>query len=213
MAWWESYRAVYRTELKTSALAMADHGWPLLPGTYWQSDRWTGVANAPQTGPSTVLAAGMAAATCDIRTVDAWWSERPYSVLLVTGFTADVIEVSALVGRRVCALLRESGTVTPVAATPTGRWWFAVRPGEPLRPELTSRTDVRLHGRGSWVAAPPSEGPLGVVHWRVPPSACDWYLPDPCELQVALLEVLGSRNGLTSITGNGFAALEDGIVN
>jgi hypothetical protein len=31
------------------------------------------------------------------------------------------------------------------------------------------------------------------VHWRVPPPACGWQLPNPCDLQVALLDVLGQR--------------------
>jgi hypothetical protein len=198
MAWWDSYRAVYRAELKASALGMADHGWPLLPGTYWLAGQWTGIVDAPQSGPTAVPPGGVAEASCERPVVDAWWSDRPYSVLLATGIVADAIEVSALVGRRVCTLLRESGMVTPVGATPTGRWWFVVRAGEALRPELASRPEVQLHGRGSWVAAPPSEGPLGVVHWRVPPSACDWRLPEPCDLQAALLETLGQRPGLAS---------------
>jgi hypothetical protein len=197
MAWWASYRAVYRAELKTSALSLAEHGWPLLPGTFWQSDRWTGVPDAPQIGPVAVPDDGIASATADPVTVGTWWSERPYSVLVATGLSVDIIEVSALVGRRVCALLRERDMVVPVGATPTGRWWFAVRAGEALRPELASRPEVVLHGRGDWVAAPPSEGPQGVVHWRVPPTACDWRLPDPCDLQVAVLDVVGARTVAT----------------
>jgi Bifunctional DNA primase/polymerase, N-terminal len=193
MAWWAGYRAVYRAELKSNALGLADHGWPLLPGTYWQSDRWSGIADAPQNGPTVVTADGVAEATDDRAVIEAWWTERPYSVLIATGSVVDVIEVSALVGRRVCAQLREIGMVVPVAATPTGRWWFAVRAGEALRPELASRPEVVLHGRGDWVAAPPSEGPQGVVHWRVPPESCDWRLPEPSDLQVAVLDVVGSR--------------------
>jgi hypothetical protein len=192
MSWWDSYRAVYRAELKASAFELADHGWPVLRGNYWQADRWVGADGASVTGLAPLDVDGLAASR-DPAEVDAWWSERPYSVLLATGFVVDAIEVSALVGRRVCARLRETDLVVPVAATPTGRWWFAVRAGEALRPELASRPDAILHSRGSWVAAPPSEGPQGVVHWRVPPPACGWSLPDPCDLQVALLEVLGQR--------------------
>ncbi|WP_051581550.1 bifunctional DNA primase/polymerase [Pseudonocardia acaciae] len=198
MSWWSSYRAVFRTELKVSAIELADHGWPVLPGTYRQAGRWTGGPDADQSGPVPALADGAAGATLDLDAIESWWSARPYSVLLATGVTVDVIEVSALVGRRVCGQLREAEQVIPVAATPTGRWWFAVRAGEALRPELASRPDVVLHSRGSWVAAPPSEGPQGVVHWRVPPAACGWRLPDPYHLQVALLDVLGQRPGLAS---------------
>jgi len=204
MSWWDSYRAVYRAELKASAFELADHGWPVLPGSYWQADRWLGADGAQAPGLAPIESDGLARATRAPEEVDAWWSERPYSVLLATGSAVDAIEVSALVGRRVCAMLRDSDLVVPVAATPTGRWWFAVRAGEALRPELASRPDVVLHGRGDWVAAPPSEGPQGVVHWRVPPTACGWQLPNPCDLQVALLEVLGQRPVLAPVdTGLG----------
>jgi len=246
MAWWDSYRAVYRAELKTSALEMADHGWPVIPGTYWQADRWAGCVDPGESGPVPIpdpqapppgaealgvdvgsragdergadadgsSAAGeqrpTVAAMTDRDEVAQWWSQLPYSVLLSTGVACDVIEVSALVGRRVCALLREAALVVPVAATPTGRWWFAVRPGEALRPELASRPELVLHGRGSYIAAPPSQGPQGVVHWRVPPSACGWRLPNPSDLQVALLEVLGQRPVLTA-TPNASGAVGTGV--
>ena len=193
MSWWDSYRAVDRAELKASAFELADHGWPVLPGSYWQAERWIGAEGAAVAGLAPIESDGLVRATHDPAEVDIRWAERPYSVLLATGAVVDAIEVSALVGRRMCAVLRELGLVVPVAATPTGRWWFAVRAGEALRPELASRADVVLHGRGSWVAAPPSEGPQGVVHWRVPPPACGWQLPNPCDLQVALLDVLGQR--------------------
>jgi hypothetical protein len=245
MAWWDSYRAVYRAELKTSALEMANHGWPVIPGTYWQADRWAGCADPgesgpvpipdPQEAPADAEVTGIdggsqagdehradadhppaaerrptVAATTDPYEVARWWSQLPYSVLLSTGVACDVIEVSALVGRRVCALLREAALVVPVAATPTGRWWFAVRPGEALRPELASRPELVLRGRGSYVAAPPSQGPQGVVHWRVAPSACGWHLPNPSDLQVALLEVLGQRPVLTATT-NASGAVGTGV--
>jgi Bifunctional DNA primase/polymerase, N-terminal len=199
MAWWDGSRAVYRAELRASAIDLADHGWPVLPGSYWQGDRWVGAEGVPTEELGPIETNGMSVATQDVGLVDAWWSDRPYSVLIATGSVVDAIEVSALVGRRVCTLLRENDLVVPVAATPTGRWWFAVRAGDALRPELASRPDVVLHTRGSWVAAPPSEGPQGVVHWRVPPSVCDWELPSPCGLQVALLEVLGQRPVLAPI--------------
>ncbi|MBV9315076.1 MAG: bifunctional DNA primase/polymerase [Pseudonocardia sp.] len=210
MSWWDSYRAVYRAELRTGALELAERGWPVLPGTYWQADRWTGIPDAPQTGPVPAVADGLAAASRDPCTVARWWSELPYSVLVATGSVVDVIEVSALVGRRLCVLLKETGMLTPVAATPTGRWWFAVRAGEALRPELASRSDVLLHGRGSWVAAPPSESAQGIVHWRIPPSAHDGCPPDTYDLQVALLETLGQRSAVAAATTR-FGAVGTGV--
>jgi hypothetical protein len=192
MAWWNGDRARYRAELRAGACELAEHRWPVFPGTYRQGGRWIGRDGRPASGFEPVHPDGPARAVRNADEADLRW-QRPYSVLVATGLVVDAIEVSALVGRRVCASLRDSGLVVPVAATPTGRWWFAVRAGEPLRPELASRADLRLHSRGSWVAAPPSEGPQGVVHWRVSPAAADWVLPDPCLLQVALLDVLGQR--------------------
>lgn len=210
MSWWDSYRAVYRAELRSSAFELADHGWPVCPGSYWQADRWIGQDGVPSTGLTPVDVDGPARAARGVDELDERWLDRPFSVLLATGLVVDAIEVSALVGRRACAVLRENNLVVPVAATPTGRWWFAVRAGEALRPELASRPDVQLHSRGSWVAAPPSEGPQGVVHWRVPPQACGWHLSDPRGLQLALLDVLGQRSTLVTLD-SGLGSVGTGV--
>jgi len=105
-------------------------------------------------------------------------------LLLATGTTLDVVEVPAAVGRRVCALLREAGMAVPVAATPTGSWWFPVTPGATLPARLHERADVALHTDGAAVLAPPSEIPDGWVHWRVAP-ALTGYRPSPAALIVA----------------------------
>src|SRR5918997_6531800 len=91
-------------------------------------------------------------------------------LLLATGSTLDVVEVPAAVGRRVCALLREAGLAVPVAATPTGSWWFPVVPKVALPRRLRARGDVVLHTDGAPVLAPPSETPDGWVHWRGAPA-------------------------------------------
>ena len=99
-------------------------------------------------------------------------------LLLATGTTLDVLEVSASAGRLVCAQLREAGVAVPVAATPTGRWWFPVTPGGTLPAAVADRADVVLHTDGAAVLAPPSETPDGWVHWRVAP-ALSGYRPSP----------------------------------
>jgi hypothetical protein len=157
-----------------------------------------------------VLSLGAAGATCDRRTLTGWWSELPYSVLVATGSAVDMIEVSALVGRRLCEQLRAAGVSAPVGAGPTGRWWFAVGSGEALRPELASRADVALHGRGSWVVAPPTGLAEGGMHWRIPPMDCDGPLPDTYDVQVALLDVLGHRPVLAAAT-DGSCAVATGV--
>ncbi len=105
-------------------------------------------------------------------------------LLLATGSTLDVIEVSAAVGRRVCTLLREAGLAVPVAATPTGSWWFPVVPAVTLPSWLRDRADVVLHTDGAAVLAPPSETPDGWVHWRVAPVRTG-YRPSPAGSIVA----------------------------
>ena len=57
-------------------------------------------------------------------------------LLLVTGRVIDVLEVPAALGQRICAALRDAGIVVPVAATPTGSWWFPVIAGADLPIEL-----------------------------------------------------------------------------
>lgn len=194
MPWWHSYRSVGRDELTAGALALADHGWPVVPGTFWQGRRWAGMAGAPRSCSVPVLPDGGAGATCDTSAIAGWWSELPYSVLLATGCVLDAIEVSPPVGRRLSTHLRDCGVVAPAGTTPTGRWWFLVTAGEPLRPELESRSDVILHGRGSWVVAPPSQDAQGVVEWRVSPSSDNPTPPDTYNVQSALLDVLGQRS-------------------
>jgi hypothetical protein len=199
MSWWHSYSSVSRDELMCGALALADHGWPVVPGTFWQGRRWAGMPDAPRSGSVPILVNGLADATHDRDAIVKWWSELPYSVLLPTGSELDAIEVSPPIGRRLSAYLRESGVVAPAGTTSTGRWWFLVRTGEPLRPELESRSDVTLHGRGSWVVAPPSQDAGGVVQWRVPLPAAHatpdtMSLPDTYDVQLALLDVLGQRS-------------------
>jgi len=176
MPWWHSYRSVSRDELMSGALTLAHQGWPVVPGTFWQGRRWAGMPGAPGSGPVPVLPSGLAGATTDTAAVIEWWSELPYSVLLPTGSALDAIEVSPSAGRRLSAYLRGAGVEAPAGITPTGRWWFLVGSGEPLRPELALRSDVILHGRGSWIVAPPSQDPRGHATWNVPPRA-DRRLP------------------------------------
>ncbi len=79
----------------------------------------------------------------------------------------------AAIGRGICAQLRAADIVVPVAATPTGSWWYPVTPGSALPAGLREAKDVVLHA-GDAIAAPPSQVPDGWVHWRVPPAACDF---------------------------------------
>lgn len=103
--------------------------------------------------------------------------EAPTRLLLVTGTILDVLEVPAVLGRRLCAELRDVEAVVPVAATPTGSWWFPVSCGGVLPLELAATAGVTLHGTGDMVLAPPSQVPDGWVHWRVAPAVSGYRFP------------------------------------
>lgn len=98
------------------------------------------------------------------------------TLLLITGRALDVLEVPPAIGHGVCAQLRDADVVVPVAATPTGSWWYPVTPGAVLPYGLGDIDGVVLHGVGDAVAAPPSQMPDGWVHWRVAPAACGYSL-------------------------------------
>lgn len=99
------------------------------------------------------------------------------TVLLSTGTALDVLEVPAADGKRMCAVLRAAGAVVPVAATPTGSWWYPITPGTPLPAELRDAEGVTLHTDGAVVLAPPSTVPDGWVHWRVSPALTGYRVP------------------------------------
>jgi hypothetical protein len=187
-SWWNSSRAVYGAELRAGALCLVDHGWPVVPGTWWQGGGWRGLPDCPGWDAVPTVPGGVASASCDPAQVTSWWADAPHSVLLVTGTALDVVEVPAWMGRRMAATLRGVGLVAPIAATPAGQWWFPVRIGARALPELLGRADVVLHAEGSWVTAPPSECADGLVHWRVHPSACGWRLPASELVQSAAAE-------------------------
>ena len=218
MSWWDSSRVGYGRQLQSAAVGLAEHAWPVLPGTFWEGRAWCGrpgSRSASQAGPLPIPASGLAAATTDPARAAAWWSGLPYSILVATGTTVDVIEVAATVGRQVRTILRARGVTAPALSTTAGRWRFAVRAGQPLRPELDAQPEVMLYGRGSYIVAPPSDDAHGAQRWEIGPWACRWQLPDPYDVQYAVLTALGLQPaavgdpagelaGELAMTGSGF---------
>lgn len=198
MSWWDSSRVGYGTQLQSAAVGLAAHGWPVLPGTFWQGRGWCGrpgSRDVSQTGPLPIPASGLAAATTDAARVAEWWSGPPYSILVATGTTVNVIDVDATVGRQARTTLRARGVTAPALSTTAGRWRFAVKAARPLRPELAAHPDVLLYGPGSFVVAPPSDDAQGAQRWEVGPWACRWQLPDSYDVQYAVLTALGLEPG------------------
>lgn len=168
-----------RAVLRRAALRYADHGWPVVPGAALTGDRYVCGPLCPTVACHPAIEAWERLASVTESTVDCWWQTRPYSVLLATGRSFDVLEVPARLGESAARLHRPG----PVAVTPDGRWMFFVRPGESLRPELAVRPGVILHGRRSWIPAPPTRTPEGRVRWKVGPDHSSWQLPDPYAVQ------------------------------
>lgn len=202
---WSLKPPFIRVALRRSAVKYADHRWHVVPGAWLDGARFAcGRAGCPTTSCHPAVEGWEQAASADLTTVEAWWRHRPHAVLLATGRAFDVLEVPTGLGRRVLAAARLHAGVLgpgrgqvrgPVAATPTGRWMFLVRPGDPLRPELDTSLDVVRHGTGSWVPAPPTRLPEGAVRWIVAPEEVAWRLPDSYAVQRMIVDALATRLG------------------
>jgi hypothetical protein len=181
-----------RLRLRRAALRLAARGWPVTPGACLRANRFDcGRPGCPTTACHPALEGWEQAASHDPVRVAGWWQYAPHSLLLPTGLVFDVLEVSAPLGALAVAAPRWSGPRRgPVATSPTGRWMFLTRPGQPLLPELAGRLDVVRHARGSWVPAPPTRLVEGPVRWTVAPSEVGWRLPDGYEVQRLLADVL-----------------------
>ncbi len=163
-------------------------GWPVVRGTYL-------VAGACSCLDPRCEAPGLHPASADwapevtgqrVR-IGSWWTEHPRaSVVLPTGTHLDVLSLPSAAGRAVLAALeRYPEHLGPVAATADGRALFFVQPG--ARCSAASVWDkyeadrdqgldwqLRLHGRGDYVVAPPSGlGGAHSVSWLVSPYSRD----------------------------------------
>ena len=179
-------RSVQRTLLRRAAQRYADRGWRVVPGAALKDDRYVCGPLCPTVACHPAVDRWESAASNEASDVDGWWARLPCSVLLATGYTFDVIEVPARIG----AAAARSATLGPVAVAPTGRWMFLVEPGDSLRPELSARLDVVLHGPGSWIPAPPTRTPGGRIRWEIHPAVTSWQLPNPYAVQKVLVSHL-----------------------
>jgi hypothetical protein len=204
---WENVRprfvhltAIERVRLRRVAMRYAGRGWAVTPGACLTRHRFVcGRAGCPTTGCHPLFENWEQAATTDPARISTWWRGRPHALLLATGRAFDAVEVPAYLGQRVLDGTRRQvappgtgyGQVRgPVVVTPSGRWLFLVRPGDPLRPELDQCLYVVRHGAGSWIPAPPTRLPEGPVRWAVPPEETGWLLPDSYAVQRMLVDAL-----------------------
>jgi Bifunctional DNA primase/polymerase, N-terminal len=192
MDWTDTWREAFRTELRAEAITFAEHGWPVVPGSYTRGNHWLGEHSWLRTrtgahGFVPVHPNWRQLAGCGPEHVAALWSGQPFSVLLATGIGVDALDLPAPLGQATAMGLRVADIPVPIAATPAGRWLFPVLGGSRLPQELAEHPDVVLHAFGGWVPLPPSLCLPGVVHWRVKPATWGWKLPRLGEVSDAAL--------------------------
>lgn len=180
-------------ETRAAAVDLAQHGWPVLPGTYQLAEHgaWLGRPGAARLEP--VAALWQLATTTNPDLAMEWWTRRPYSVLLACGAGVDGVEVPAAHGQRALGQLSPAQR-GPVAVTPFGSWLFFVRSDdEPLRPELAANAHAQLHASGAWLPIPPTARDGLPYRWRVPPNAVGWALPASAQVERVLVASLSRR--------------------
>lgn len=178
------------TEIRSAAVAFAEHGWPVVPGTY-QLAEWSAWLGKPKAGglePVEDLWVTESITAPEI--AENWWTRRPYSVLLACGKGVDALEVPASHGERALQRLRADGQLGPIAVTPFGTWLLFVRSGEPLRTALALNPQTQLHSYCCWVPLPPTTRGQLPYRWRMSPTAVAWSLPPAGTVQHALIDAM-----------------------
>jgi hypothetical protein len=133
------------------------------------------------------------------------WAKEPRAcVLLPTGRTFDIIEVSETAGCLALARMERMDTnLGPVASTPLGRMYFFVLAGNaPKVPALVRQhgwspeaIDLIARGEGEYVPAPPTRiGVRGSVQWVRRPTDANRWLPDADELMPQLAYACGQES-------------------
>jgi hypothetical protein len=175
-------------ESRAAAVELADHRWPVHPGTFLLPGgrRWAGREDTMGLEPvsDSWWRTGVVDPECAFTT----WSRAPYSVLVTCGKVIDAIAVTELHGLRAIEPLREVRSVGPIVAGPDGTWLMLTKPGVPLRPELLARKDIQLHTAGSWIPLPPTGIGRAPYRWAMSPQLVNWTVPSAQLVQQALID-------------------------
>lgn len=164
----------YERRLVVAARRLVAAGWPIIPGAWWAP--WEGRHRCDLAGCVTrsvhpapigchdamVCAAGWTDLTryalANAEQVTQRWAHRPYTVLVVTGVVADIIDSPTAIGAVLLGRLRMTGRPV-MAAHGAGRLLVFVAAGRLVDPDRAgewARAGVVFHQRRSWVALPPS---------------------------------------------------------
>ncbi|MGP3998977.1 bifunctional DNA primase/polymerase [Streptomyces sp. 8N706] len=202
------------TQLLDTAVRYAEERhWDVFPGTWLRAE--DGVERcsceatecpAPGAHPTRTDWAGQA--TGSATAARRLWAKQPRAaILLPTGRTFDVLEVSETAGCLALARMeRMAVPLGPIACTPDRRMLFFVLPGAAAKVMdlvrklgLPPQTlDLVARGEGDYVAAPPTRfGSRGPVQWARRPTAANRWLPDVEELISPLVYACGREAAAT----------------
>ncbi|MGH3722446.1 MAG: bifunctional DNA primase/polymerase [Pseudonocardiaceae bacterium] len=179
----------YGERLRWAAVEAVCRGWPVVPGGFGTDSQ--GVAEV-----CPLLDDGDATPVTDPDHAWSIWGRRPSGVLLACGRGIDALEVPFRVVELLPALAGADLAVPVATALEPSRWVLFVATGSgTLRDDLATAS-VRLHGKGEWVALPPT-AVVGCppLRWRLPPLDDGASAPAGAdEVQRVLAEAL--RSGL-----------------
>lgn len=164
-------------KLCSVASVLADHGWPVVRGTYSEAGAWRGSPDCQRLQP--IDKDWQTAWTFDVDQVAKWWSREPYSVLVVCGQGVDCLEVAARYTARMLPALAQAALFAPAMLTPTGKLALFVQTDH----RAAGLASANLRGLGAWVGIPPTShhADMGARGYQwVPglsPDRLGWRLP------------------------------------
>lgn len=178
------------------ASVLADHGWPIVRGTYFEAGAWRGVSGCKCLQP--IDKDWESTWTFDVDQVATWWSSVPYSVLVVCGQGVDCLEVPARYTTRMLPALAKAMLFAPAMLTPTGKLALFVQTDH----RAAGLVSANLRGLGAWVGIPPSShhADMGARGYQwVPglsPDRLGWRLPKlrPVYEVIAATAATGARD-------------------
>ncbi|MDI3388408.1 bifunctional DNA primase/polymerase [Streptomyces sp. B-S-A8] len=183
-------------------------GWEVVPGARAADGQCScGKADCPAPGAHPLHFAAPVPAGSTLGEVTRVWGEFPgAAVLLPTGRSFDVLEVSEAAGRRALVRMERMGIpLGPVTVTPDGRAQFLVAPGAAAElPGLLYRMgwddadlDLRALGPGEHITGPPSDrAGLGPTRWLRAPALDSATHPPPARLLLGTLAYVSHRSGM-----------------
>jgi hypothetical protein len=183
-------------------VSYAEHGWPVLPGSAWNSRRHVIPGTFKVTdGPRPLVARNLA--STDVETVTRWWSAHTHlepSVLLRSGEAFNLVSVTFELAQATIATMAAHTQTGPVLYRPDQRRaYFLVQCGPLLPGQFGKPGAVIAITPGEWTVAPPSRTDNQAhVQWWSTPKSTGWQ---PTDLAVlAEMLTLARRSQATTTT-------------